>query len=330
MHRPLFTQAAGLAVSASSRDRTLCVWRLSDGTCLRTLAGHTAGVHSVVDAGGGRIASVGSDSTLRVWDALSGQQLQQISIAEEDWGEEDPEEYNFCIAALPGGRVATGRSHGEIRLWRLGEGGGAAGALEGHGARVNDLVLMGGGRAQPLLASASDDGTVRLWDVDAAACVAVLDGHGRGAWDLADLGGGRLLSVCFDAVLRVWDVSAAACLATVEHEEEDFLSLTDLGGGRIASGDEDGRLRIWEWNAANKTLAQEGEPLAGHTDLVTAVVHVGAGAAQQLLSGSDDCTLRLWRRDSSGAWAETAVLRGHTGRVDDIALVCARQPADPG
>ena len=316
---------------STSHDRTLRVWRLSDGACMRTIEGHVRTIKrlmwSVVDVGGGRMASGGVGGTLRVWDALSGQQLQQISTARE--GREDEDIY--CMAALPGGRVATGLSHGQIRLWRLGEDGGAAGVLVGHAGAVNGLVLLGGGRAQPMLASASDDGTVRLWDLDAGTCAAVLDGHGDELYPLADMGGGRLLSVLFRA-LCVWDVGAAACLTTVEVDDgegSDVSSVCAMADGRIASGEDGGLLRIWAWDEASKALTQEGEPLAGHTDIVEVVVAVGAGAAQQLLSGSGDCTLRLWSRGVSGAWAETAVLRGHTGRVLSIAAVRARQPNAP-
>ena len=66
MHRPMVPQAAGLVVSASN-DHTLRVWRLSDGASLRAIEGHTDVIWSVVDVGGGRIASGGLDSTLRVW-----------------------------------------------------------------------------------------------------------------------------------------------------------------------------------------------------------------------------------------------------------------------
>ena len=86
------SQAAGLVVSASD-DKTLCVWRLAGGACLRTLTGHTGGVHAVVDVGGGRVASGGWDGVLRVWDVLSGKQLQQtlteegcICCADALWG----------------------------------------------------------------------------------------------------------------------------------------------------------------------------------------------------------------------------------------------------
>ena len=326
MHLLLFAQAAGLVVPASG-DAMLRVWRLSDGECLRTLEGHTEQVNSVLDMGGGRVVSGGWGGTLRVWDALSGQQLEQISTAQEGGG--DGEDI-CCIAALPGGRVATGHRNGEIRLWRLGEGVGAAGVLAGHMDAANELVLLGGGRAQPMLASASNDCSLRLWDVDVGTCTAVLDGHDSGASALADLGGGLLLSGDGAGALRVWDVGTAACLATAESEDGPVWSLCVLADGRIAIGGQGGRLRIWAWDAASKALTQEGEPLAGHTDGVGALVPVGTGAAQQLLSGSADSTLRLWGRDASGAWVETAVLRGHTDHVQSIAVVRSRQPAAPG
>ena len=78
---PALPQAAGLIVSASA-DGTLRVWRLADGACLRTLAGHAGAVSSVADVGGGRVASGGDDCVLRVWDVLSGKQLQQTPTGE--------------------------------------------------------------------------------------------------------------------------------------------------------------------------------------------------------------------------------------------------------
>ena len=319
MH-PLFPQAAGLVVSSSFYGM-LCVWRLSDWACLHTHELSAGGIGPVVDVGGGRIASGDDDGTLRLWDALSGQQLQESPAA---LGGAEEEQMIHCIALLPGGRMAVGQYHTEIGVWRLGEGDGKVGVLAGHKNDVRALLLLGGGMAQqPMLASASSDRTVRLWDVEAGTCAAVLDGHGYAVWALADLGGGRLLSGDVWGALRVWDVGAAACLATVAGgvDARCCNSLCVLADGRVASGENGGRLRIWAWDDAGKALTQEGEQLVGHTDHVRVVVSVGAGAAQQFLSGSDDSTLRLWGRHASGAWAETAVLPGHTEDVRSIAVV---------
>ena len=81
-------------------------------------------------------------------------------------------------AALWGDRVATGHAGGDrIRLWSLRDGGEAAGALRGLMSFSCPLAVVGGSTAQRLLASGSEDHSVRLWDIDAGTCTAVLNGH---------------------------------------------------------------------------------------------------------------------------------------------------------
>ena len=156
----------------------------------------------------------------------------------------------LCIAVLRGGRLATGhftRGASLIRLWRLSAAAGsasasasaeAAGTLRGHRYAVTTLAAVklapsdkragsagagagagAGGEPFWLLASGSDDQTVRLWDVDAAEdaepCRGVLTGHCSAVVTLADMGGGRLLSGAADGALRVWCTAAQRCLAVV-------------------------------------------------------------------------------------------------------------------
>ena len=186
----------------ASHDNLLRVWRLSDGACLRSLAGHTEPVLVVLDVGGGRAASGGRDCELRVWDVLSGKQLLQMPKGEG---------FIYCAAALWGDRIVTGHYEtGKIRLWTLVGGGRAAGMLQGHTSSVWAMEVVGGtSTAQRLLASSSSDGCVRLWDVDARACMAVLMHHGV-VKCLVDLGGGWLLSGSSDGSIRVWSTPAVA------------------------------------------------------------------------------------------------------------------------
>src|SRR5262249_47031439 len=72
------TADARLAVSASE-DRTIRVWDLKAGKCLRTFQGHSDKVHSVSVTPDGRRAVSGSeDHTLRVWDLENGQCLYTL------------------------------------------------------------------------------------------------------------------------------------------------------------------------------------------------------------------------------------------------------------
>ena len=98
------------------------------------------------------------------------------------------------------------------------------------------------GTASQLLASGSNDCSLRIWDVDAGAPLGVLQGHTRGVNSVASLGGGRLLSGSEDGSLRVWDVDSKACLAVVNDSHgRRVFAVAALGGDRLAaSGGEDG------------------------------------------------------------------------------------------
>ena len=252
---PAPSQAVGLVVTAST-DRTLRVWRLADGACLRTLTGHTDAVIAVVDVGGGRVASGGEGGVLRVWDVLSGKQLQQTPTGEG---------FIWCAAALWGSRVATGHYGGDIRLWSLGSGGRAAGVLRGHADTVCSLAVVGGCTVQRLLASSSWDRSVRLWDVDAGTCTAVLNGHTNLVRCLADLGGGRLLSGSLDRSVRVWNTAMGACLAVVPnaHGEGDGGSINAAcalpgGAATVSLG---GTVQRWKWDEGVNALTPDGAAL---------------------------------------------------------------------
>jgi WD40 repeat protein len=58
----------------------------------------------------------------------------------------------------------------------------------------------------------------------------------------------------------------------------------------IASAGDDNKIKIWE--VKSKTLISE---LSGHTRAVTSVAFSSDG--QTIISGSKDCTIRMWQRN---------------------------------
>jgi WD40 repeat protein len=56
-------------LASSSKDRTVKLWNPANAQLLKSLEGHTAWVQGIVFfAKGTRLASVGADETVRLWD----------------------------------------------------------------------------------------------------------------------------------------------------------------------------------------------------------------------------------------------------------------------
>ncbi len=53
-------------LASSSFDRTICIWDKEQGTCIKTLEGHTDNIWSIIEYKG-MLASCGYDRTIRLW-----------------------------------------------------------------------------------------------------------------------------------------------------------------------------------------------------------------------------------------------------------------------
>jgi WD40 repeat protein len=62
--------AAGNKIISGSRDKTIRVWDMDTGECLRTLQGHTSSVYGLCTlcTVGNKIISASEDKTIRIWD----------------------------------------------------------------------------------------------------------------------------------------------------------------------------------------------------------------------------------------------------------------------
>ena len=98
-----------------------------------------------------------------------------------------------------------------------------AGSLAGHTSWVNDVAADPArpGRAY----TASDDGTVRVWDVPARRCVAVLDALGGPAHAVAAAGGEVLVGA--EGKVLVFDAATLALKHRLSNHTHVLRSMSD-------------------------------------------------------------------------------------------------------
>jgi hypothetical protein len=139
------------------------------------------------------------------------------------------------------------------------------------------------------IVSASEDGTVRVWDAAQGTDLRVLAGHTDWVWSAAfSPDGDHIVSASFDGTVRVWEAASGAELRLlVDHTDWVWSAAFSPDGDRIVSASEDGTVRVWD--AAQGT---ELRLLADHTNSVTSVAFSPDG--DRIVSASFDGTVRVW------------------------------------
>ncbi len=287
-HRARLTSIAlhprGRWLATGSFDGMVRVWDLQRPRMRWTLVGHEGQVWSAaVDPTGERVATISHDGTARLWSAADGEPLAVLRSPE-------PTQALTSVAFSPdGGTLATGSSGGRLELWdpRTGR----ARPLVGHGRDVWHLAFDARGRR---LASASHDGTVRIWEVDSAQLVHVLRSESdsgpaamvsRVAWVDGD---SQLLTADFGGELKRWDATNGALLERRRVHEGAILEMVLAPDGRgMATASADGTALLW-------AEAGRGEPvvLQGHERALGSVAFGPAG--RRVVTASEDGTARVW------------------------------------
>lgn len=162
-----------------------------------------------------------------------------------------------------------------------------ANVLTGHQGYVWSVLA----RRDGSLATASRDGTVRLWRLSEGAWreEAVLTGHTASVVALAEDAEGRLWSASRDHTVRRWEGGVSQVIG---RHEGTALCLAALPEGGLASGGADGVIRLWSAEGASRGA------LRGHEGWVWALAPLEGGL---LASASEDGTVRLWQGGNEAA-----------------------------
>jgi WD40 repeat protein/class 3 adenylate cyclase len=281
---------------------------------LMTLTGHAEMPESVaVSPDGTRLASASDDGTVKVWDAITGQELQSFSTQHTGIS-------IFGLAYSPdGARIATASDDQTAKVWDAATG--QQLLVIDHGAPLSGLAFSPDGKH---LATAGADATVRVWDSANGQQVLVLAGHGEASRAGSVHPGGviavlftpdgkRLATAGADGTARLWDAETGQALQIMRgHTDEIYIALSPDGQHLVTAG-YDGFIKLWDISSG----ADPAEPLLAidHGQPARAVAFGPNGA--RIAAASQDGAARVW---DSVSGRRLLTLAGHTGMVDDLAF----------
>lgn len=178
-----------------------------------------------------------------------------------------------CVRFSPCGRfLATASLDGTVALLSTSNFAVIA-TLRGHAAGVSDLSWS---TESYYLCSASDDRTLRIWDIrpvlaggapdpGADRCVRVLKGHTNFVFsaNFNPQTSSQVASGGFDCTVRIWDVKSGRCTRAIDAHSEPVTSVHFIRDGSIiVSGSHDGSCKIWDakTGACLKTVIDDKNP----------------------------------------------------------------------
>jgi U3 small nucleolar RNA-associated protein 13 len=315
------------------------------GQDVALLKGHDEIVLTIdVDWSGHWVATGSKDNTARLWridgaqdtyscyavftghaESLGAVALPKTAPQEGSEAYEDPLNH-------PPKYLITGSQDQTIKKWEIprqaqkgGKGSRAIYTRKAHDKDINALDINSAGQ---LFASASQDKTIKIWDVEAGEVQGILKGHRRGVWSVQFAppttpviqgeqgtvsGKGVVLTGSVDKTIKLWSLADYTCIRTFEGHSNSVLKVVWLNIAadeeaaskrrvQFASAGGDGLVKVWDAN-----LGETECTLDNHEDRVWALaVHPKTNA---IVSGSGDSTVTFWKdttEETQAASAEAA------------------------
>ena len=183
------------------------------------LRGHYMKVNSAVfSSDGKRIVSASGDNTLRIWNAITGEQIGEPLIGHKGG-------VRSVVFSPDGSLIASSSEDNSIRIWdsntrqQIGE------PLNGHAAEVYSVSFSPDGKK---LVSASLDNTIGIWDTYTGTQIGLLsnDSDGRDCPAVFSHDGKMIISASNDNIIRIWNFPSLQDLINSTRERFENRQLT--------------------------------------------------------------------------------------------------------
>jgi serine/threonine protein kinase len=267
-------------------------WRLATP---QELGQHLGAVGTVAFSPNGQILATGSrDQTIKLWNLETGDIIGTLT------GDGSPI-WSLDFSST-GSDLAAGSYYWRILEWNL-ETGETYIPLQQNGAVWSVKISPD----ERLIASASSDQTVKVWDRQSGFILYDFLDHDDIVYAVDWTPNSRVLvSASKDKTVKVFDVETGTILFTLTgHSDQVRAIVISPDGNTLVTGSYDDTLKIWNLNTGELI-----QTLTGHSGDILSVDM--SPDNQLIVSGSKDQTIKLWNRQT-GELLSTLI--GHNSEV---------------
>ncbi|HEY9834503.1 MAG TPA: hypothetical protein V6D26_28395, partial [Stenomitos sp.] len=293
-------------IATSGDDGRLILWNLQGRKLSEKVQAHQGSIESINFSPDNRlIATAGKDGVAKLWQ-LNGNQITPTPVATFQGHQGSVYSVFFSYKK---DFLATAGEDGIVILWDFN-----GKQLQKFNADIVSVKAVRVSEDDKLLATASINGTVRLWSLDINNNYKVtpleeFKGHQGRIESIRFSKDGKTLvsSGADDGMVKIWTVPEKKFIQLKGHEDSIKSVRFSPNGDLIATGGEDGRVIIWDRNGLHlNTFKRDSKK-------VNSVRFSPDG--KSIATGGDDGYVRLWDLNTNKLLKE---FNAHQGSIKSV------------
>ncbi|KAI1406089.1 WD40 repeat-like protein [Hypoxylon fuscum] len=300
-------------LATGSYDSKIKLWNIDNGEVIRTLHGHTMGIRAL-QFDERMLVSASLDGTVKIWNWRTGACINTLN-----------HQGGVITVHMDGDLLASGSMDRSIKIFNFKTQ--QSYSLRGHTDWVNHVRLDASSRT---VLSASDDCTVKLWDLDSKVCIKTFEGHVGQVQQVLALPDDYEFE---DETTKETDATSVTSnrSGTPPNGSSSSISLPDADEERAAygpiflndpdrplpprymlTGSLDATMRLWD-----TATGKSPRTFFGHVEGIWGL----AADSLRYVSSANDATVKIW--DARTGKCERTVT-GHAGPVTCVGLSDSR------